>query len=225
MNVFETINSIMKELPAIAKDQKNSSQNFQYRGIDQFMNALNPLMAKHGLFCTPELVQGFPQEQINTKSGGIMFKSIADYKYTFYALDGSSISTIIRGEAMDSGDKGYNKVCAIALKYVLMQLFMVATEDFKDPDEVSHEDVKKTEPAVPVATETKGITPSTAFDQPDNSQFLIDAIDLVNQCPDVKTLTQLYNMRTQLHSNPQFIEAIKARREQLKKGQTELAIA
>ena len=60
-------------------------------------------------------------------------------KYTIYAEDGSFIETILKGEAMDTGDKAINKAMAIAYKYLCFQLFCIPVEDMTDPDSESPE--------------------------------------------------------------------------------------
>ena len=47
MNIYESINAIMQEVPAIGKNQTNKQQGFKFRGIDAVMNTLQPLLAKH----------------------------------------------------------------------------------------------------------------------------------------------------------------------------------
>ena len=57
MLIHEKISAIMSEIGAIGKDQTNKSQGFKYRGIDDVMNALQPLLVKHGVFVVPEVTE------------------------------------------------------------------------------------------------------------------------------------------------------------------------
>ena len=45
MNIYESITKIMEEVPAIGKTKTNKTQGFKFRGIDDVMNALQPLLA------------------------------------------------------------------------------------------------------------------------------------------------------------------------------------
>jgi hypothetical protein len=56
-----------------------------------------------------------------------------------YAPDGSSVSGVVVGEGMDSGDKAGNKALAIGHKYFYFQLFSIPTAEMVDPDAESHE--------------------------------------------------------------------------------------
>ena len=70
-------------------------------------------------------------------------------RYTFYAEDGTSVSAVVIGEGMDSGDKASNKAMAIAMKYAFFQVFCIPTEEMKDPDAETPEPSRSKEPAIP----------------------------------------------------------------------------
>jgi hypothetical protein len=137
MNIYETIKAVIGEIEPISKGRRNTQQGFQYRGIYDVMNELQPVMAKHGLFVVPEVIEATREER-NTKSGGTLIYSILKIKYTFYADDGTSIYAVVIGEGMDSGDKASNKAMAVGMKYALLQVLCIPTEDAKDPDAESH---------------------------------------------------------------------------------------
>ena len=132
---------VMNDMVAIAKDKRNQQQGFNYRGIDDAYNALQPLLAKNGIFNTPEVLEKWREERTNAK-GTVLAFTVLRMKYTFYAEDGSSVSCVVEGEGMDSGDKSSNKAMAIAHKYALIQTFCVPTE-LDDPDAQVHEVVAK----------------------------------------------------------------------------------
>jgi len=128
----------MGEIGAIEKGKKNQQQGFMYRGVDDVMNALQPLLVKHKVFIVPEVLEQAREEK-ETKTGGKLIYSICRIKYTFFADDGSNIVAVVVGEGMDSGDKATNKAMAIAFKYACFQTFCIPTEEMKDPDEEVHE--------------------------------------------------------------------------------------
>lgn len=133
MNIYESINAIMSEVGAIGKEKTNKIQNFKFRGIDDVMNTLHPLLAKHKVFVVPNTLEQLREER-TTKNGGNLIFSVCKIQYTFYAEDGTSIQAIVIGEGMDSSDKATNKAMAIAFKYALFQVFCIPTEEMKDPD-------------------------------------------------------------------------------------------
>ena len=138
MNIYETINAVMGEIGVIGKTSQNKQQGFMFRGIDAVMNAINPALVKYKLFIVPEVLEQTREER-QTKSGGALIYSVCKIKYTFYAEDGSSVSSIVIGEGMDSGDKATNKAMSIAFKYACFQVFCIPTEEMVDPDAECHE--------------------------------------------------------------------------------------
>lgn len=142
--IYQAISGVMADIGAIGKDKKNAQQGFKYRGVDDVMNALQPVMVKHGLFVVPEIIDQ-KREERQTSRGGNLIYSVCTVRYTFYAKDGSSVQCVVIGEGMDSGDKATNKAISIAFKYACFQVFCIPTEEMKDPDAEVHEVVPKNE--------------------------------------------------------------------------------
>lgn len=124
---------IMRKVGAIGKDRKNQQQGYNFRGIDDAMNALHHLFADEGVFITTEVLEQTREERQN-KSGGLLIYSILKVRFTFHALDGSMRICEMIGEGMDSGDKASNKSLSVALKYALLQMFLIPTKEFIDPE-------------------------------------------------------------------------------------------
>ena len=132
-NIYQAITDIMSEGYAITKDKRNAQQEFQYRGIDDVLNTFQPLLAKHHVFVVPEVLDLQRQERTTGKGGSLLY-SLLRMRYTFYAEDGSSVSAVVVGEGMDSGDKASNKAMSVAMKYAMFQVFCIPTEEMQDPD-------------------------------------------------------------------------------------------
>ena len=125
--------AIMNDIGAIGKDSKNQAQGYKFRGIDTVYNELHGIMAKHGVYSVPEVIEQSHSERKSSK-GAILICCVATIKYMFYAQDGSSVCAVVIGEGMDSGDKASNKDMAVAHKYALLQSFCIPTEEAKDPE-------------------------------------------------------------------------------------------
>lgn len=141
MNIYESITRIMEDIPAIGKDKTNTQQHFKFRGIDDVMNVMQPILAKHKVFVVPQVLEQTREERVSSKGGNLIY-SICKIKFIFYAEDGTSIEAITTGEGMDSGDKATNKAMAIAFKYALFQVFCIPTEEMPDPDQETPEPSK-----------------------------------------------------------------------------------
>lgn len=140
--IFPTMIAVLRDIGAIGKDRTNQQQGFKFRSIDQFMNEVHQHFAKHGIFMTTEVLD-VQREERQSKSGGMLLWTNLRVKFSWYADDGSCVSSIIQGEGMDSADKGTNKAMAVALKYALMHAFSVPTEEMVDPDASSPDPVAK----------------------------------------------------------------------------------
>lgn len=144
--VYAAMASVMTALgkQGITKSRTNEQggAKFKFRGIDEVMNTLNPLMAEAGLLVVPHYSNRTVTERA-TSSGGKLFCVVLEATYRLVcAEDGSSVEVgPVFGEAFDSGDKATNKAMSIALKYALLQTFMIPTEPAEgshDPDAYTH---------------------------------------------------------------------------------------
>ncbi len=151
--IHEAICAAMARTKAIGKDKKNQQQGFKYRGIDDVMNALQPIFAELLIFPMPEVLEEHREER-TTKTGSAMTYTVLKVQYTFYASDGSSVSCVVIGEGMDSADKSASKAMSIAFKYACFQMLCIPTEETApDPDRDYHEKMPKETPTSPVPPE------------------------------------------------------------------------
>lgn len=131
--IYQKMIDVMAKVPAIGKDKRNTQQGFNFRGIDQVMNALQNILPEVGVFYLPEVLES-QREVRETKNGGKNTFTTLKVRYTFFAADGSSVSCVVQSEGMDSADKSSNKAMSGACKYALFQAFNIATEEMIDPD-------------------------------------------------------------------------------------------
>lgn len=141
-DVHELFAGAFAEVGAIAKASQNSHHGYAYRGIDDVMNVLHGVLAKHGLFYTPRCV-GQVYEEWQTSKGKRMQVARLDYEFVFYAGDGSSLVVgPVVGQSADTDDKAPMQALSQAAKYALLQAFCIPTEDVADGDAVSAVDAQ-----------------------------------------------------------------------------------
>ena len=186
-SIYAKMAAILRETKAITKSERNQQQGFKFRGIDNVMNELHELFAKNDVFILQE-VQEWTTNDRPTKSGGVNTFTRAKIKFKYMTTDGSFVETVNVGEAMDSGDKGMNKAMSIALKYSLLQMFLIPTEEPKDPD---------------------GTTP-------EETDYLAMALQEINGAQSEQTLVGIYNNYQSLHANRQFMQALTNKKNELK---------
>ena len=136
--IYEAICGVMEDVGAVKKTDRTEFDKYMYRGIDAVMNALQPAMIKHHVFVTPEVVEQTREDRIG-KNGSPLIYSVTKVKYTFYTDDGSNVSALVIGEAMDRGDKSMNKAMSAAFKYACFQTFCIPTEEMIDSEKDSPE--------------------------------------------------------------------------------------
>jgi hypothetical protein len=128
----------MDSVGAVRKADRNSSQNFNFRGIDAVVNAVSPALRHYGVVVTPEL-QSVEYGTVEIgKNRTAMGHVRVVVKYTFTAEDGSSLTATVPGEAMDSGDKATAKAMSVAFRTALLQALALPTDE-PDPDSQSYE--------------------------------------------------------------------------------------
>lgn len=142
LSIHQRILGILGELPAIGKDQRNEQQKFMYRGHDDVMNALNPLLAKWGVYFSPNAIKRVTGER-TTRSGSTMYEVNLCVRYTFWGAGGDFIEATAWGEGTDSGDKSTNKAMTMALKNVLAQVFAISTAELSDADAESPQETRR----------------------------------------------------------------------------------
>lgn len=140
LDIYKQISKVMKELPAIGKNQQSLGGKFNYafRSIDDYLNACQPVLAKHDVSISSEIIS-HDQKGILSERGAKGLHTVVHYKFRFSVSKDSFIETQAIGESMDYGDKGYNKCHSIALKYALNVVLMIPTQDAYDPDFTQHE--------------------------------------------------------------------------------------
>lgn len=132
-NIVERMAAVMSEVTAVGKTGQNREQGYAFRSIDEFMNSLHGPLSKHGVVITPKILERQISER-ERRNGGITRIVDLLVEYTFHSPDGSYVTTITAGEGADVADKATNKAMAGALKYAIMQTFVVPTRDMIDGD-------------------------------------------------------------------------------------------
>ena len=191
-NIYQAVNAIMQEIEAIAKSKTNSMQGYKFRGIDDMYNALQPLFKKHSVFITSNVLES-KREERQTAKGGVLIYTIAKCQFKFFTTDGSFIESVLEGEAMDSGDKSTNKAMSTALKYALMQMFLIPTEEKLDTEYDTHEVAPKPKAMQkPAELSEIDILTRKAYTNADDVLMVLDTCETIGQ------LNSLYHMNSKI---------------------------
>jgi len=139
VKVHEALCAVMKTVGAVAKTERNTQgQGYNFRGIDQVVNAVYPALVEHGVVVIPKVVDVvLGTVEVGHKRTQMSHTQLT-VEFTFYGPEGDTITATTCGASFDSGDKATAKAHSVALRTCLLQTLMLPTDD-TDPDSHTYE--------------------------------------------------------------------------------------
>jgi hypothetical protein len=137
--IINILNEISKKAGALAPE-KNGGVPFAFRGVDQVVSHLAPLLKEKGVVVVPEVLDRVTSTREIGNNKAITQTDLLT-KFTFYAPDGSSVSATTAGLAQDYADRSAAQSQSVAFRVALLQVFKLPTTD-KEP-EVAGEETQK----------------------------------------------------------------------------------
>lgn len=147
-SIHEALGAVMADVGHVAKRDRNQAQKFNFRGIDAVVNAVGPVLRKHGVITIP-IVEDVQYRDAQTNKGKSTRECMVRIRFEFHGPAGDKIDSVVVAEAMDWGDKATAKAHSVAYRTALLQVLCIPTDE-PDPDEDSYERdtaVKPTKPA------------------------------------------------------------------------------
>lgn len=180
--VYGALAEAAGEMKAIAKDQRNTQQNFDFRSIESIVGHAKPLLAKHSLAIVPGGFDVLSSERVESSRGTAGWRTVVRGQWTIGHADGSTIQASMVGEAVDYGDKSASKAVQMAYKYMLTQLLGIGSED---PDGLSPEVAAPSDPVEKEPAEE--LTPEQIAEKGTN-KLKAEALDLLGDADEAKAL-------------------------------------
>jgi ERF superfamily protein len=213
-SIYERLSAVQAAMPPVPKARTNQQQGFKFRGIDDALESLVPLLAEHQVFFLPTVLER-EVETRQTGKGSNLYTVHLHVRYTFFDADGNSLACDVWGEGTDSGDKATSKAMTMALKSALFQTFTISGEE--DPDATGVSEAKSSSRArssrrapEATATEAKPRPSSSPPARPETISQLRDLVSVVQA--DAKGLLTYYSHNPEggfeQLSEPQAQEAI-----------------
>lgn len=143
MKIHEALAAVMRSVPVVKKEDRNSAQNFNFRGIDATLNAVGPALREHGVITLPQVQEHHTKTVTVGRQSTAMQSVVLLVRYTFVGPEGDTLVVEVPGEAFDSGDKAYSKAMSVAFRTALLQTLALPTDE-KDPDADSYERAPET---------------------------------------------------------------------------------
>lgn len=199
--VYKAICSVSEELAAagIAKTHTNSQGQYQYRSIDDVLNRLAPLLAKHRLCVLPRTLERVVVDRPAAQEALLLHVSLK-VAFDLVCADDSSCHTVEAfGEALDEGDKATAKASSSAYKSAMLQTFCIPVGGTEDADAGTFKLRMSHDPE-----------PVQGW-----AQWMRDMIDLIGVCETEEALGRVQNSNRALlkaisRERPELYEAIGA---------------
>lgn len=136
--VHEAVAEVTRRIGIIAKTRRSQGpgENYNFRGIDDVLEALHPILGDVGLLILPGEVIEQQREQRATRAGGTLNVCHLRVRYLLVGPDGTRLTGEAWGEAGDSGDKATQKAHSQSYKTFCLQTFSIPTQQSAadDPD-------------------------------------------------------------------------------------------
>lgn len=184
--VYHAINAVCADLATsgIAKRRRNEEGDYAYRGIEDVLAALSPLLAQHKLCVLPRVLQRDAGRVAGRSDDQLVVLRVA---FDFVsAIDGSMHIVESIGEAIDNSDKGTAKAMSAAYKIAMLQAFCIP---------VAQEDADASSPKI------NGNYQSHGFAEPPGGwdDWSREVVHIARSCESVEAIDRLVaKRRTQL---------------------------
>lgn len=133
--IIPAIHNIQKNLGAIEKLGEAAAQmgGYKFLSVDTVISSIRPHLNEHGVIMTAELVDkqidyisALPKEDGRPPKANTHV--YVTYAFTFHSIeDGSSVTTTVLGEGLDTQDKATRKATTSAQKIALIETFFIET--------------------------------------------------------------------------------------------------
>lgn len=190
-SVHARVLRVIADLPAIGKDSELSApgMKFKYRGIEDVIRVLRPLLAEHGVHLVPAH-RVVDDQRWETTQGNRSTRHrhvTLETTWTVWGADGDSFEAVTVSEGKDSADKALNKAMTASLKYAVLQVFAVADGDDDgdgDPSVYHHGDVRSVPTPLNELVGLKGELQRRGLYDDVRAWALQEGVDLSSATPD-----------------------------------------
>ena len=150
--VYRAISAVAADLAeaGIAKNHSNEEEGYEYRSIDDVLNRLAPLLAKHRLCVLPRVLRRSASERRGDQGANLIAVELKVAFDFISADDGSRHSVKVFAEALDGADKATAKAMATAFKTAMVQSLCIPVPGNDDADRQTPKLAKRVHDPEPV---------------------------------------------------------------------------
>lgn len=171
-NIYQAILEVRKNVGVVNKNGKNTFHKYNYATANDVIHEVRDEMNAQGIVIIPKDVTDLS----TTKDGNV--QHFTQHYTLAHADSNSTVQAAVRCAGEDKGDKSPYKGNTGALKYLLIQTFLLPTED--DPENDSKDKKQKQTKSAP-----KPKTPQISDTKPQISDS--NPAGIPEHCPDRKS--------------------------------------
>ena len=129
-NIHQRILAVMSDLNYVQKSDKKVNNQYTFVTHDAVSAALHPLLVTHGIVTIPRMTE-WAQDGNRTS---------VNMEVDFVNVDApeDKVTVPCFGFGIDPQDKGPGKAVSYATKYAMLKLFVLATGDDPEKDNINH---------------------------------------------------------------------------------------
>ena len=138
LNLRQKLAEVRRRIGYIQKRGFNERNNYSYVTAADLAGAVGDILAELGVVIVPSL-ESITYEAGRNGGAEVSRSAQVVMSYTFTDVDtGEAITAKVAGQGLDSGDKAPYKAMTGALKYALLQSFLLATGDDPEDERITH---------------------------------------------------------------------------------------
>lgn len=143
--IFTAIAAAVGDVKVIGKTDENKFDKYNFASIDRFLEMVNPICAKHGLF---PFVDEIGEEYFTNAKGSAWVRIF--YEITMYHASGEKLGPFHRKVAVPlNGAQAYGSAQSYVLKQFFRSLLMIPTGDKDDADLSATDNTIQVQPSEP----------------------------------------------------------------------------
>jgi len=138
LNLRQKLAEVRRRIGYVQKRGFNERNNYSYVTAADLSGAVGDILAELGVVIIPRLESISYEPNAGGRTEVARAAQVV-MAYTFTDVDtGDEITTKVAGQGLDAGDKAPYKAMTGALKYALLQSFLLATGDDPEDERINH---------------------------------------------------------------------------------------
>jgi hypothetical protein len=138
LNLRQKLAEVRRRIGYVQKRGFNERNNYSYVTAADLAGAVGDILAELGVVIIPRLESIAYEPNVGGRTEVARAAQVV-MAYTFTDVDtGDEITTKVAGQGLDAGDKAPYKAMTGALKYALLQSFLLATGDDPEDERINH---------------------------------------------------------------------------------------